>query len=113
MNFLLHLLLSGLTFILLGFLTPGVSVSGLLPAMLAALVFSFFAGLLGVAGTRMNPAGHGLASFLVAGFAMWLAAALVPGFSVSGYLGSLLAVLVLGGLQILLGTAAREARAGS
>ncbi len=106
-NFLIHLIVGGLVFLLLGFLTPGVSVSGLLPAMLAALVYSFFASLLGVAGKQTPPAGHGLLSFLVAGIAMWFAAALVPGFSVSGYLGSLLAVLVLGILQILLARSAQ------
>lgn len=103
LHFILNLIAGGLVFILLGFFTPGVSVNGLGSAMLAALVYSFLAALLGATGGRLPAAGHGLVSFLVAGLAMWFAAALVPGFRVDGYLGALLAVLVLGIFQIVLG----------
>ncbi len=101
-HFLLTLFLSGLFLYLVASLAPGVSCSGILPAMLASLVFSILMGVFRPSLMGYSAAGKALVSLLAAAFTLWLSGLLVPGFHVDGLSGGIAGVLTFWLLQMVL-----------
>jgi putative membrane protein len=81
-------------------LLPGVSISGVLPALIAAVVLgainAFIRPILFVLTLPINILTLGLFTLVLNALLVMLASALVPGFSVAGFIWAFLFSLVLG-----------------
>ena len=105
MSLLVHLLVSALLLMLVGYLVPGIHVAGFGYALLAALV-------LGIVNTLVRPIlilitlpitvlTLGLFLIVVNALMLLLTGALVPGFRISSFGAALLAGLLLGVFNLL------------
>jgi putative membrane protein len=99
MRFLLRLLLNGLAIIVAAWFVPGVRLAGLVPAIVAGI-------LLGLVNALVRPIlllltfpitllTLGLFIFIVNAICFALTAALVPGFSLSGFFAAFFGALVV------------------
>lgn len=104
--FILHLVLTALALIVVANLVGGVQVGGFFSALIAALI-------LGLVNAVVRPVmilltlpltivTLGLFLFVVNALMFWLAAALVPGFYITGFGAALLGSLLLTVLNILI-----------
>jgi putative membrane protein len=105
--FLVHLILTAALLLVVARIVNGVQVQGWAPALLAAL-------LLGIVNAIVRPLmvfltfpltiiTLGLFLFVINALMLWLTAALVPGFRITGFGPALLASLLLTLLNVLIG----------
>lgn len=105
-TFFLHLVLTAVALLVVANVVSGVYLGGFLPALIAALI-------LGVVNAIVRPVMFiltlpltvvtlGLFLFVVNALMFWLAAALVPGFQIGGFVAALLGSLLLTILNLLI-----------
>jgi len=98
-NILINWFISALVILVVAYILPGVSVSGFFVALVVALVLGLINALikpvLVILTLPITVLTLGLFVFVINALLIMLAAALVPGFSVSGFLWALLFSLVL------------------
>jgi putative membrane protein len=99
MNFFINLIVNALAVIIASYALPGVTVTGLLPAILAAVVLAlanaFIRPILTILTLPINVLTLGLFSFVISAIIILLVAAIVPGFGVASFWSALLFSLVL------------------
>lgn len=93
----IRFVVSALVLMLVGFLLPGVRVSGFVGALIAAIVIA----LLGYAverllGDNVSPQRRGVVGFLTSAVVIYVAQFIVPSYLSVSILGSLLAAFVIG-----------------
>lgn len=110
-GWIIHWILSGIALIIVANILPGIQVDGLKSALIAALVIGLVNATLGlILKIMLFPfilLTLGIVYFLINGWMLMLASALVPGFRVSGWftaaIGSILLTLVDYLLNVLAG----------
>lgn len=100
MGFILRLVVMTVAILLVAYLFPGVlQIEGIGTAVIAALVLAIINAVLRPIMIVLTlPIGIltlGLFTFVVNALMLWLVAVLVPGFSVSGFLGALLGSILI------------------
>ena len=112
MGFLLRVLLNGMAIVAAAFLVPGMSVTGPVPALIAGLV-------LGVVNALVRPIlviltlpftliTLGLFLLVVNTICLGLTAALVPGFSISGFVAAFVGALIVSIVSWILSELTRD-----
>jgi putative membrane protein len=106
MRMILNWVLSALAVWLVSYIVPGVSVSGVTAALLAALVIGFVNATLGlllkVVTFPLTVITLGLFWFVINALMLEVAAALVPGFAVRGFQAAFLGAIVLSLVNMVL-----------
>ncbi|MEJ6483732.1 phage holin family protein [Nostoc punctiforme UO1] len=96
---LLTALATALSLLIVDLVVPGVNIANFPAALIAALVIGLINGsvkpVLSALSLPLNFLSFGAFSLVVNGLCFWLAAALVPGFSVNGIIGFLLGPVIL------------------
>jgi putative membrane protein len=96
---LLTALATALSLLIVDLVVPGVDIANFPAAMIAALVIGLINGsvkpVLSALSLPLNFLSFGAFSLIVNGLCFWLAAVLVPGFSVHGIIGFLLGPVIL------------------
>ena len=99
MGFLLRVLLNGLAIVAAAFFVPGMSVTGPVPALIAGLVLGLVNALvrpiLVILTLPFTLITLGLFLLVVNTICLALTAALVPGFSISGFLAAFVGALLV------------------
>ncbi|MBI4050139.1 MAG: phage holin family protein [Candidatus Doudnabacteria bacterium] len=99
MKILLHWLLATLAIIITAFLLPGVSLTGVFPALVAAVILGilnvFLRPILIILTLPINIFTLGLFTLVLNALLVMLAAAIVPGFAVASFWSALLFGVVL------------------
>jgi putative membrane protein len=99
MNTLGHWLVTTVAIIITAYLLPGVSVSGLVPALVAAMVLAiinvFLKPILIILTLPINIVTLGLFTFVINVLLIQLTSAVVPGFDVASFWWALLFSLIL------------------
>ena len=99
MKFLLRWLINALALWIAAEVVPGISVAGVGPLLLAALVIglinAFIRPILRVLTIPITVLTLGLFLLVLNALLFWLAAALVPGFAVAGFVAAFLGALIL------------------
>ncbi len=104
---IVRFIVSALVLMFVGFLVPGVQVTGFTTAIIAALVIAALGWIAeALFGGHISPRSRGWVGFLVAAVVIYVAGWFVPGFNV-GILGSLLASLVIGLIDAVVPTEIR------
>jgi len=106
-SFLIRWLISALAIIITAYLLPGVRLSGVPAALVAALVLglvnTFLRPLLILLTLPLNILTLGLLTFVINAFLIMLTSAIVPGFRVESFLWAFLFSLVLALVNFMLG----------
>jgi len=106
MRLLLNWVLSGLAVWIVAHVVPGVSVSGPLDALVAALVIGFVNATIGlllkILTFPLTLATLGLFWFVINALMLKFASALVPGFQVHGFLAAFLGAILLSLVNMIL-----------
>jgi putative membrane protein len=88
---------SALVLLLVGYLVPGIRVSGFWGALVAALVIALLGYIVElVLGDRVSPRSRGIVGFITAAVVIYVAQFIVPSYLSVSLLGSLLAAFVIG-----------------
>ena len=98
-NLLLRWVVSAVALLVVTYFVPGVSVSGFVAALVAAAAIGFINATLGAVikffALPLRIVTLGLASLVINALMLMLAAAIVPGFYVSGFIAALVGSIVL------------------
>jgi putative membrane protein len=98
-SFLLHLVLSAIAILIVAQVVGGVQVSGFGSALIGALILGFVNAFVRpvmiLLTLPLTIVTLGLFLFVLNAFMLWLVAALVPGFQISGFGAALLGSLLL------------------
>lgn len=104
---IIHLLVSALVILILAFLLPGVQVSGILSAILTAIVLSlvnvFLRPALVALTLPINVFSLGIFTIIINALLILLVSAIVPGFKVNGILWALLFSVALSVVNVVFG----------
>lgn len=107
LQFLAHLVITAVLLMFVGRLIPGVHIDGFAAALFAALVLGFVNGfvrpLMILLTLPVTVFTFGLFLFVVNALMFWLAAALVPGFGISGFGAALIGSILLTILNLIVG----------
>jgi putative membrane protein len=96
MHFLVRLVSGAIVLAITAFLTPGFTISGLVPLIFAAVILALLDYIvLKFLGANATPFGRGITGFLLAAVIIYLTKFLVVGYDVT-LLGAILAALVYG-----------------
>ncbi len=116
MSILIALVLNALALIITAYVVPGISVSGFLSAILAAIVLglinTFIKPLLVFLTAPLNFLTLGLFSFVVNAFVLWLVTFFVPGFRVDSLLSAILGAIVLSVVSTILAMLLKDVAVG-
>ncbi|MGE5391658.1 MAG: phage holin family protein [Deltaproteobacteria bacterium] len=94
---IVRFVVSALVLMLVGYLLPGITVSGFVGALIAAIVIAILGYLVElVLGDRVSPRSRGIVGFVTAAVVIYLAQFIVPNYLSVSLLGSLLAAFVIG-----------------
>ncbi|NLW91488.1 MAG: phage holin family protein [Syntrophomonadaceae bacterium] len=94
---IVRFVVSALVLMLVGYLLPGITVSGFVGALIAAIVIAILGYLVElVLGDRVSPRSRGIVGFVTAAVVIYLAQYIVPNYLSVSILGSLLAAFVIG-----------------
>lgn len=107
MGFILRLVIMTVAILLVAYLFPGIlQIKGIGTAVIAALVLAIINAVLRpvmiVLTLPISILTLGLFTFVLNALMLWLAAALVPNFSVSGFLGALLSSILISIVSMVL-----------
>lgn len=90
-------IVSALVLLIVSWLLPGISVSGFVGALIAAIVIAALGYVVeSLLGKRISPHGRGLVGFIVSAVVIYLAQYIVPSYLSVSLIGALLAALVIG-----------------
>ncbi|MGI6713294.1 MAG: phage holin family protein [Bacillota bacterium] len=90
-------IVSALVLLIVSWLLPGISVSGFVGALIAAIVIAALGYVVeSLLGKRISPHGRGLVGFIVSAVVIYLAQYIVPNYLSVSLIGALLAALVIG-----------------
>ena len=113
MRLLLHWLLSALALLVVSHLVPGFHVSGLLPALIAAVVIGLLNATLGlflkIITIPFSILTLGIFLLVINGIMILLASAIVPGFHVTGFGPAFWGAIVLALLGMLIRAVVKDA----
>jgi len=113
LRLLLHWILSAIALIVVSHLVPGFHVSGLVPALIAAVVIGLLNATVGlflkIITFPLTILTLGLFLLVVNGLMILLASAVVPGFHVNGLLPAFLGAVVLALLGMLIRAIVKDA----
>jgi putative membrane protein len=113
MRLILHWILSAIALLLVSHLVPGFHVAGLVPALIAALVIGLLNATVGlflkIITFPITILTLGIFLLVINGVMILLAAHLVPGFHVRGFLPAFWGALVLALLGMLIRAVVRKA----
>ena len=116
MRMLVNWVVSALAVWLVAYIVPGVSVTGITAALLAALVIGFVNATLGallkLVTFPLTVLTLGLMWLIINGLMFELAAAIVPGFNVAGFKAAFLGALVLSLVNMILRWLVKPAEQG-
>ncbi len=88
---------SALVLLLVGYLLPGIKVSGFVGALIAAIVIAILGYVVElILGERVSPRSRGVVGFIVSAIVIYVAQFIVPSYLSVSLLGSLLAAFVIG-----------------
>lgn len=88
---------SALVLMLVGFLLPGIKVSGFIGALIAAIVIAILGYVMErLLGERVSPRSRGIVGFVVAAVVIYVAQFIIPAYLNVSLLGSILAAFVIG-----------------
>ncbi|MFA6814466.1 MAG: phage holin family protein [Candidatus Pacebacteria bacterium] len=108
MNILISLIVNGLSVLISAYIVPGVQVSSFLNAVVVAVVLgilnSLIKPLLILLTLPINLLTLGLFSIVINVFILYLAANIVPGFKIDGFLSALIFGVILSIVSSLLGS---------
>ena len=94
---IVRFVVSALVLMLVGYLLPGITVSGFVGALIAALVIAILGYVVElILGNRVSPRSRGIVGFVVAAVVIYVAQYIVPSYLSVSILGSLLAAFVIG-----------------
>lgn len=94
---IVRFVVSALVLMLVGYLLPGITVSGFVGALIAAIVIAILGYLVElILGDRVSPRSRGIVGFVTAAVVIYLAQFVVPNYLSVSLLGSLLAAFVIG-----------------
>lgn len=103
-------IVSALVLMFTGFVVPGFAVVNFWTALIAAVVIALIGwGIESLFGRRISPYGRGLVGFLVGAVVLYVSQFVVPGMRVT-LIGSLLASLVIGIIDLFVPTEFRRRR---
>jgi putative membrane protein len=106
MKLILHWLLSAACIVVVAYFVPGIKVSGITAALIAAVVVGLVNATVGVLLKAITLPLRwltlGLFSLVINALMLMLAAALVPGFTVSGFVPAFLGAILLAVLHWLI-----------
>jgi putative membrane protein len=107
MNLLLHWAVSAAALFVVTYIVPGVAVSGILSALVAAAAIGFINATIGAVikflAWPFRVLTLGIASLFINAFMLMLAAAMVPGFVVSGFWAAFWGSVVLSLVTTVIG----------
>lgn len=104
----IRFVVSALVLMLVGWILPGITVSGFIGALFAAIVIAvigYFAESL--MGKDVSPQGRGIVGFISASVVIYLAQFIVPSYLSVNLIGALLSALVIGFVDAFVPTALR------
>lgn len=88
---------SAIVLMIVGYLVPGIRVSGFWGALVAAAVIAIIGYLIErVLGDRVSPRSRGLVGFVIAAIVIYLAQYIIPAYLSVTILGSLIAAFIIG-----------------
>lgn len=94
---IVRFVVSALVLMLVGYLLPGITVSGFVGALIAAIVIAILGYVVElILGDRVSPRSRGIVGFVTAAVVIYLAQFIVPNYLSVSLLGSLLAAFVIG-----------------
>jgi len=99
---------SALVLMLVGYLVPGIEVSGFWGALIAAAVIALLGYVIEkLLGDRVSPRSRGLVGFVIAAVVIYLAQFTIPAYLSVSILGSLLAAFAIGLIDAIVPTELR------
>ncbi|MBU5485271.1 phage holin family protein [Clostridium sp. MSJ-11] len=102
MGYIIRLVLTTIVLAITSFLTPGFTIVGFWPMILAAVVITIIDALVeSFMGADASPFGKGFKGFIIAAIIIYLTQLFVPNMRVS-IIGAILAALVIGVIDALL-----------
>jgi putative membrane protein len=105
---IVRFIVSALVLLLVGWLLPGISVSGFTGALLAAVVIAVLGYVIEtLLGDKISPQRRGLVGFATSAVVIYLAQFIVPNFLSVNVIGALLAALVIGIIDAIVPTELR------
>lgn len=94
---IVRFVVSALVLMLIGYLLPGITVSGFIGALIAAAVIALLGyAVEAILGEKILPRSRGLVGFITAAVVIYLAQFIVPNYLSVSLLGALLAAFVIG-----------------
>lgn len=94
---IVRFIVSALVLLLIGYLLPGITVSGFVGALIAAVVIAVLGYIVeSILGERVSPRSRGIVGFITAAVVIYVAQFIVPSYLSVSLLGSLLAAFVIG-----------------
>jgi uncharacterized membrane protein YvlD (DUF360 family) len=95
-HFILRIIVSAIVLAVVAFLTPGFTINGIWPLLIAAVVIAGIDYLIArFAGFNASPFGRGITGFIVSAAIIYVTGLIVPGFNV-GIISAVIAALLIG-----------------
>lgn len=105
---IVRFIVSALVLMIVGWILPGVTVSGFWGALVAAIIIAILGYVAErLMGKSISPQGRGVVGFISAAVVIYLAQFLVPQYLSVSLLGSLLAAFVIGVIDVFVPTELR------
>jgi putative membrane protein len=105
---IVRFIVSALVLLVIGYLLPGITVSGFVGALIAAVVIAALGYIIeSILGEKVSPRSRGIVGFITAAVVIYLAQFIVPNYLSVSLLGSLLAALVIGLIDAFIPTELR------
>ncbi len=105
---IVRFIISAVVLLLVGYLLPGIKVSGLWGALIAALVIAAIGWVAEkLLGDNVSPRSRGIVGFITAAVVIYLAQYIIPAYLSVSILGSLLAAFVIGLVDTVIPTELR------
>ncbi|NLL19453.1 MAG: phage holin family protein [Clostridia bacterium] len=105
---IVRFIVSALVLMLVGWLLPGITVSGFTGALLAAVVIAVLGYIVeAILGDNVSPQSRGIVGFITAAAVIYLAQFIVPNYLSVNILGALLSALVIGVIDAFVPTELR------
>lgn len=104
----IRFVVSAIVLMLVGWLLPGVKVSGFWGALIAAAVIAIIGWIVeSLLGDKVSPRSHGLVGFLTAAVVIYIAQFIIPHYLSVTVIGALLASVVIGLIDMVVPTTVR------
>jgi len=105
---IVRFIVSALVLLVIGYLLPGITVSGFIGALIAAVVIAVLGYIVeSILGDKISPRSRGIVGFITAAIVIYLAQFIVPNYLSVSILGSLLAAFVIGLIDAFIPTELR------